>query len=213
MKLLKVLFFIKILMFTCYAQNPYDFVGKQHNLLLQNLVTCNNSEDYKCLNNVITYTFQNKTTYGDLDVYTFLGLCNLPIHEKQTIEDFLRISDGLCIDEIEYFLDSLENEAIKKKSSSITLGFWSIAKHSLKFWRSYKWGDEDKKPPFLAIVKADAVGLIKGVVLGAIFWVGSNFIFGVPDSIGIIGGSTIAIGFTALDSFRFSKKYKERIEF
>ncbi len=193
------------------AQNPYCFIGKQHNALLEKLIHCNQPHDYQCFNPIIIYHFSVTTTYGDPEILDYLSKANLPTHEKQIIEEFLQLPDDLPLSVVEPLIDSLERSAIQRKFSPISLGFWSIAKHSLQFWKNYKW-DNDKKPPVMAIIKADALGLIKGVVIGAFFWVVSNFVFEIPDSIGIIGGSTIAISFTALDSFRFSKKYKKRAE-
>lgn len=212
MKFLLSLILILIGFYTrIFSQNPLNHLGRQHNFLLQKLLECNNPKEYCCLNSITNYTFNNYITYGNSEILSYLDYVNLSFQEKQTILEFINTSDTLPIEIVENLIDSLEKDAIKKQSSFITLGFWSVAKHSLQFWKNYQW-DDDKKPPFMAIVKADALGLIKGVVLGAVFWVGSNFLFDVPDAIGIIGGSTIAVGFTALDSFRFSKKYKKRTE-
>jgi hypothetical protein len=206
--------YIHIFIFLFYwvhAQNPYDFIGQQHNLLLKTLIECENAQDYLCLNPIVKYDFNNYLTYGDAEILAFLDYANLTAQEKQTIFEFVNFPDELPLETIEILLDSLEKDAIQKKTSPIFLGFWSVAKHSLQFWKHHKWKDE-KKPPLMAIVKADALGLLKGIVIGAVFWIGSNFIFDVPDAIGIVGGSTIAVGFTALDSFRISKKYKKRAE-
>ncbi len=209
MRLLLFTIFIGLFVHT-FGQNPFANVGQQHNLLLAQLFENENTIELY-LRPIANYSFNNYATYGDAEILSFLDQSNIPEFEKKTIIDFLSLSDDLPIIQIEGILDSLENDAIKKQASPISLGFLSVAKYSLQFWKNYKW-DNDKKPPFLAIVKADALGLVKGVVLGTVFWIGSNFIFGVPDAIGIVGGSTIAIGFTALDSFRFSKKFKNRTE-
>lgn len=202
------------LFFLIHAQNPFCSVGIQHNHLLNILTRTSHQpfkDDYVCVNTFFQYTFDNFITYGDSKIFSFFEYLNVSEEEKQSMFDFLNINDHLDSKKIEVLLDSLESIALKKQHSAITLGFWSVAKHSFQFWKDYSW-DDDKKPPFLAIVKADALGLIKGIVLGAVFWIGSNFIFNVPDSIGILGGSVIAVGFTALDSFRFSRKYKKRSE-
>ncbi len=209
MKFLLFSIFIGLFAHT-FGQNPFDNVGKQHNILLSHLFE-NESIIDSYLRPFTNYSFNNYTTYGDSEILLFLNQSNIPETEKKTIIDFLSLSDDLPIHKIEEILDSLENDAIKKQATPISLGFFSVAKNSLQFWKIHKW-DNDNKAPFLAIVKADALGLVKGVVLGAVFWIGSNFIFDVPDAIGIVGGSTIAVGFTALDSFRFSKKFKKRTE-
>lgn len=198
--------------FILYSQNNHQWIGKKHNILLSNLINCNSSNEIQCMNlQWLNFSFDNHLTYGDKEIIAFIDLCNFQDKEKKVLLEFLNVPDDMPLRQIGNLLDSLENEAIKSKASPIFLGFWSVAKHSLNFWKTYKW-DDDKKPPLMSIIKADALGLLKGVVLGAAFWIGSNFIFNVPDSIGIIGGSTIAVGFTALDSFRFSKKYKKRTE-
>jgi len=201
--------------YTVFSQNPLDAIGQEHNRVLQQLISCENINKnfYPFLpySDYMKEFYENTITYGDPEALLFLDYVNLPFSEKQAITNFLALSDNLPIHQLEPLLDTLEKEAIKKKSSPISLGFWSVAKHSLKYWKTFKWKD-DNKPPLLAVVKADALGLLKGIVFGAAFWIGSNFIFNVPDAIGILGGSTIAVGITALDSFRFSKKYKKRSE-
>lgn len=205
------LFFFLIFSFFNFTKSQ-NSIGKIHNYLLNNLISCKENSDFYCLNySFLEYSFANHFTYGDDEILAFLDYSNLPIEEKKSIIDFLKISDYISEDSIEVLIDTLEKSSIQKKSSPILIGFWNVAKHSLYFWKNYRW-DDDKKPPLMAVVKADALGLIKGIVLGAVFWIGSNFIFEVPDAIGIIGGSTIAVGFTALDSFRFSRKYKKRAE-
>lgn len=209
---MKHLFFFFLIFFVFISTKSQNSIGKIHNYLLNELISCKENSDFYCLNfNFFNYSFANHCTYGDNEILVFLDYSNLPKDEKMLIIDFLKISDHISEDSIEVLIDTLEKKSIQSKSSPILIGFWNVAKHSLQFWKNYRW-DDDKKPPLMAVIKADALGLIKGVVLGAVFWIGSNFIFEVPDAIGIVGGSTIAVGFTALDSFRFSRKYKKRAE-
>lgn len=178
-------------------------VGDLHNLLLEQMLVSEQVQDE--FNKSI---FSCETTYGDAAIEVILHYNNLPKTEFDFIQEFLLSTDEVSIEEFSPYVDSLENIARQRRYSISTLGFFDVAKKSKNLWRKHKW--DDNKPPFAAVVKADALGFLKGIVLGAVVWIGSNFLFKVPDAYGIAAGSVITVGFTALDSFRFVKRYKKR---
>lgn len=178
-------------------------IGDLHNILLEQMLV---SEQVQAVFN--KPIFSCGTSYGDAEMEAILHYNNLPKTEFDFIQEFLSSSDEVKIEDFSSYVDSLEKIAKQRRYTLSTLGFFDVAKKSKNLWRKHIW--DDNKPPFAAVVKADALGFLKGIVLGAVVWIGSNFLFQVPDAYGIVAGSVITVGFTALDSFRFVKRYKKR---